>query len=283
LEGIAITQTFSDQFVGDWQYKKQPADQWTTITPVSDTSALLLDGNSLIRFVPAENYQGTAPPLSFKAWDRTSTEDTGDRIDTSNNGTSTSISTNTGQINITISPVNDAPILSNIEAPALPYTGASAVSVTNTLEVEDTDSDDNIERATITIGDFVPGEDTLSFVSHVGISGNFDPASGTLTLTGSAPIAEYESIIRSVTYDNSSSSPATLNRTIDITVFDGDAVSNVASRVIQLEVNDSPSFVGLDSTPVFRPGLLARIDANATVQDPELAGWQSTRIPTVNW
>ncbi|HEU5433374.1 MAG TPA: hypothetical protein VFU81_17040, partial [Thermomicrobiales bacterium] len=70
--GIAVT-GLTQTSNGVWQY--QIGGGWANIPlNVSATSALLLDGNDLVRFLPNpkfDNTRGGAPTLSFVAWDET--------------------------------------------------------------------------------------------------------------------------------------------------------------------------------------------------------------------
>jgi hypothetical protein len=52
----------------------------------------------------------------------------------------------------------------------------------------------------------VPSEDELAFTAQGGVTGTYDAACGVLALTGAAPAATYESVLRSVTYQNTQSS-----------------------------------------------------------------------------
>ena len=62
--------------------------------------------------------------------------------------------------------------------------------ITGNLALADVD-DVNIESATVTIsGNFAASEDELLFTDQLGIVGNFMPATGVLTLTGSASVAD---------------------------------------------------------------------------------------------
>lgn len=107
-KGIAITSRNNSN--GTWQYRVVNTDSWSSIPIVSDSVALLLDssGTSQIRFVPNSNYNGTAS-FTFKAWDLTSgtTGSTGDTTYSSTGAYSSTTATAT----ITISAVNDAPII----------------------------------------------------------------------------------------------------------------------------------------------------------------------------
>ncbi len=98
--------------------------------------------------------------------------------------------------------------------------------------------------ATVRIAtNYATGEDVLSFTPQAGISGIFQPATGALQLSGTAPVAAYQATLRSVTYRNTSENPATATRTVEFTASDGTATSAPATRdIIVLSVNDPPSF-----------------------------------------
>ena len=157
--------------------------------------------------------------------------------------------TNSNQLtrDIEIIPVNDAPTLSTIEGQPVSYTeNTSSVAVTNSISISDVD-DTQIESATVTIGNnFSAGEDVLNFTDQLGITGSF--TNGILTLTGSASIVDYETAIRSITYNNTSEDPSALTRTVDIVVNDGDTNSNQLSRDIEIiPVNDAPAESAIES------------------------------------
>ncbi|WP_298938615.1 Ig-like domain-containing protein, partial [uncultured Ruegeria sp.] len=68
---------------------------------------------------------------------------------------------------------------------------------------------------------------------------------GTLTLTGVAPLATYETILRSVTYSNINDAPTGTGRTISFQVDDGGATDNLSipvhKQVTITPVNDTPA------------------------------------------
>ena len=144
---------------------------------------------------------------------------------------------------ISIVQVNDAPTQATIEPAPLVYSENDAPTViSSTISLADLD-DTLIESATVTITqNHSPLEDILGFEDSSGITGNFDPANGTLTLSGSASVAEYIAALRSVTYENSSDNPSTLARTVEFTINDGELDSDNLSRTIEINsVNDAPS------------------------------------------
>ena len=143
---------------------------------------------------------------------------------------------------VTVSAVNDVAVVASIESGDLSYTeNDGAVAITSTLSLNDVD-DTNLESAVIQItGNYVNGEDVLSFTNQNGISGLWNASTGTLTLMGTSSVANYETALRSITYANSSEDPSTSTRTVSYTVNDGDVDSNTQTRNITVTTeNDGP-------------------------------------------
>lgn len=151
-----------------------------------------------------------------------------------------SIATYTMTINVL--PVNDAPVISNIELPTINYQeGEPPVVLTNTITITDLDNVD-MDGAVIEISsNYQLGEDELVFTNANGINGSWNPTSGRMTLNGISSIANYELALRTVSYQNLSSAPSTLMRTVSFTVNDGSDNSNTVSRNITVAgINDAP-------------------------------------------
>ncbi len=161
---------------------------------------------------------------------------------TVNDGSATSASATK---TITITPVNDAPIVVNTST--LAFTEGDAASVINSvLAVSDVDSA-NLSGATIAItGNYQSGADALAFSPQLGITGTFNSSTGTLALSGTASLASYQTVLRTVTFANTSNAPATTARTISFTVTDASAATSAAltSTVNVSAVNDSPGVTG---------------------------------------
>ncbi|MCU0389631.1 MAG: T9SS type A sorting domain-containing protein, partial [Thermoflexibacter sp.] len=166
-------------------------------------------------------------------------------------------------INLTVIPVNDSPVLANVETNKLGYTeGEVAKIITSTITVTDVD-DDNIESATITIsGGFA--EDILSFTPIMGnpVSlGSF--VSGVLTLTGTATKAQYEAALRNVKYNNISNQPNIGDRTVSFKINDGDIDSNIPTRIISVGgVNNKPV---INYTPTIQTYTEGEIPTNKVI------------------
>ncbi len=143
---------------------------------------------------------------------------------------------------VTVAAINDAPLLSGIETTALASTeNDAATAVSATISVGDVDNA-TVDSAIIKItSNYQNGEDLLAFADTANITGTWDAATGTLTLSGSDTLANYQAALRSVTYANSSENPSTLTRTISFTVNDGGLDSNTATRDVAVTaVNDAP-------------------------------------------
>jgi hypothetical protein len=112
VQGIAVTGFTSIN--GKWQYSIDAGNTWIDVGPVSDNSSLLLRSIDKLRFLPDGNngsIDASHDTITFRAWDRT-TGTYGTKIDTSVNGGITAFSTATAVSTITVSDVNDAPVLS---------------------------------------------------------------------------------------------------------------------------------------------------------------------------
>src|SRR5262249_631844 len=113
VEGIAVV--VADTPNGAWQYSLNNGTSWNALGSVGGTNARLLasDTQTRVRFVPVADFNGTvATGITFRAWDRT-TGSNGGTADVSVNGGTTAFSTATETASITVTPVNDAPVLDN--------------------------------------------------------------------------------------------------------------------------------------------------------------------------
>jgi hypothetical protein len=114
----------------------------------------------------------------------------------------------------------------------------AAVTVDSGLTVGDVDNT-TLAGATVTISNGRQAGDTLHFTDQNGIAGSYDSNTGALTLTGAATLAQYQTALRSVTFDNSTNanptnSSANLTRAITWVVNDGAADSTGATTTINI-------------------------------------------------
>ena len=226
-------------------------DDYMILSGSTEAIAYLLSG---IRYTPSANVNGEdALSITVAA--------------SSNNSTDQSLP-------ITIAPVDDAAQLRNLETEALSYTeGQAPVVVTNQLTIEDPDSGAplDIAAATVTVSEgFVAGEDSLSFISNSGIVGS--QTDSVLILSGLASLQQYETALRSVTYQNVSNNPSA-SKTLTFQVEDEqDVVSNAVSRTITIQpVEDTTQLINLEEFAlnyvVGNPS--AHISNTVTIADPD--------------
>jgi hypothetical protein len=159
-------------------------------------------------------------------------------VDGANPGINSAASTAT----VPITPVNDAPSLSVSGGAAAFTENGGGVAVDGGASAADID-DTDLESATLQItANYANGEDMLNFTPQGGISGSWDSTTGTLTLSGTASIATYDTALQSVTFDNSNENPSAAARTVSISVHDGDAPSTTRTRTVTVTaVNDAPT------------------------------------------
>ena len=142
--------------------------------------------------------------------------------------------------------------------------------------------DGTISSATaqFTVG-FGSSEDVLAFTNQLGITGIYDNATGTLTLSGAASAANYQTALRSVTYTNNSQSPTTSTRTVSFQVTDDGALaSNIATRDITVaSINDVPALTTAPgATPFTENGSAVVVDATLTVTDADDTNLESALV-----
>jgi len=176
---------------------------------------------------------------------------------------------NTVTRTLNIIPVNDPPVLSKIETSALSYTeGNPPTPVTQSITISDVD-DINLNGASVQItNNYRNGEDVLTFTNQNGITGSWNATNGTIYLSGSSSIANYQTAIRSVMYSNTSSNPGTLTRTVSLIVNDVKN-SNILKRQISITaVNTAPVFADIDKVNL-NENNFRELDLSAYVSDED--------------
>ncbi|WP_374339779.1 type I secretion C-terminal target domain-containing protein, partial [Leeia sp.] len=180
-----------------------------------------------------------------------------------NDGTANS---NVAVSTIHVTAVNDAPVL-DLDANDSSLVSGSGYQTTYTengagvsigdTDVSITDADSsNIVSATITLTNAQAGDLLAAGSLPAGITASaYNPATGVITLTGSASLANYQAAIRAIAFSNSGDNPSTVDRVINVVVNDGTANSNVAVSTIHVTaVNDAPvsaggAVTGTEDTP----------------------------------
>ncbi len=117
--GVAITAADTTQ--GSWYYSINNGTSWTAFT-ASTASALLLADTARVYFKPNADWNGSvASALTLHAWDQSSGSNggTADLSVAGSTGDATAFSTASDTVSLTVTPVNDAPVLDQAPAPKL--------------------------------------------------------------------------------------------------------------------------------------------------------------------
>jgi hypothetical protein len=202
----------------------------TGINQPSNGTAVLNRNVRSITYVPDQNFSG------FDLFEYQVRDDNG--------------ATGTATVSVNVISVNEPPILDlNSSQLGNNYStvfveGTTPIAITGSVSIIDAD-DTNLTSATITLTNIPDGEiEGLSIMGTLpsGITaGNYDPATGIILLTGTAPIASYETALSQVVYSNSSQNPNTQNRVINVVVSDRQDNSNIPNSTITVDaVNDPP-------------------------------------------
>lgn len=149
---------------------------------------------------------------------------------------------------VSVSAVNDAPIVTSTGGPSAFTEGGSSVVIDTGLTLSDVDNNTLSSAAVSITGNFQSGEDILAFTNDGSSMGNitasYNAGTGVMTLTSAgatATLAQWQAALRSVTYSNGSEAPNTATRTISFVANDGQSDSTAATKTVSITaVNDAP-------------------------------------------
>lgn len=122
--------------------------------------------------------------------------------------------------------------------------GGSPVVVDAGLTVTSAGTTDLLGATVSIVAGFQSSSDVLAMTPAGGISGSYNAATGVLTLTGVAPVASYQTVLRSVVFSNSSEDPSSASRTVSFVGINSAGSGAAATRGVNVTpVNDPPSFL----------------------------------------
>lgn len=150
---------------------------------------------------------------------------------------------------ISIQAINDLPVITPALAAASYTEAAAPVTVDNTVTVSDVD-DTEITGGSITISSGFLDGDLLAVIDSGNITSFYDPGTGVLSLGGTDTLANYQALLRTLTYEHNTTEPTTngartsLVLTYSLTDANSDnvgAAEGTATKTINLiPVNDPP-------------------------------------------
>jgi len=214
-----------------------------------------------ITYSPATNYNGSD---SFIV-----------QVSDGNGGTDSII------VNVTINAVDDPPQLIGTN-PTFTYTENDSSTVIDTgILFTDIDGP-NLNGVTVSISsNYVSGQDYLDFTPSGGVTGIFNTTTGVLTLSGSAPASTYQTVLRSVSYRNTSNTPNTLTRTIS---FVGDnTLFNITNGHFYEFVTQSGISWSSANTGASASRLYGMVGYLATITSSQENSFIASKLAGVGW
>ena len=114
--------------------------------------------------------------------------------------------------------------------------GGGAVGIADVdATLSDVDSA-NFTSLTVTITNLLDGaaESLSANTAGTSISASYNSGTGVLTLSGSDTVANYQQVLRTVAYNNTSLNPTTTARSITFVANDGTSNSNVGTTTVNM-------------------------------------------------
>ena len=184
-------------------------------------------------------------------------------VEVSDGGSPEETDTATVTINVTdVDDTNDAPVVV-LSAPnaAIQFTENDApTAIIDDVAITDAD-DTMLSQAVVQItGNYLASEDFLDFSGPLpaGISSTgFNQATGSITLTGPALIADYITALKTITYENYTAA-STATRTVTISVTDANAPADAAGSMTGSDTRD---------IEITEAALTLAIDANSMSEE----------------
>ena len=249
-----------------------------TLTVPGEGEFVINPTDGKITFTPAADFDGTPTPVEYQV-----TDDDGD--------------TATGNIPVTITPVNDAPVL-DLDADDSTETGSDyagtftergdAVPIVDSdLSIIDID-DANLESATITFSNPQLADTLKVGVIQVFANGgvtNGSLVSGGITISvalsiagevvlqmsGGATKADYEATIKAISFENAAVPIDTSDRVFTISVNDGDLSSNVGITTLRYDL-DGDSIADIYDIDDDNDGIPDTVEASTAINNGDTDG-----------
>ncbi len=181
VEGIAVVGV--DDTNGLWQYSTDNGSTWRSFSSegvangaVNESSAVVLDENAKIRFVPNPGYYGDAGEITFKAWDQTDNLASGTtHVDATHTDNTSPFSAATDTATLDVLHTNLPPAAYNDDLGIVSNLGPTTINIADLL-ANDADPDGGlpqlIDFTQPTHGTLVDnGDGTLTYTPDNGYSG----------------------------------------------------------------------------------------------------------------
>jgi gliding motility-associated-like protein len=193
------------------------------VTEIPEGSYITVDeGKAGLRFTPAKDSTLTG------SYD----------VQASSNQSNTGLAGEVATATIKVRPINDPPLLYNLEDEFLQFAqGDNSKVISESISLLDVD-DDFLDSAVVRIkfSTYQKDHDFLYFRNTLKIKvKNYDTDSGTLVLTGKATVAEYEEALRNVLFFNDIIGKTDIGlKEVSFKIWDGKAFSEIKTRKIEI-------------------------------------------------
>ena len=132
----------------------------------------------------------------------------------------------------------------------------SAVKLSSELGLTISDADSTqLQSARVSFVGSFDATDVLELVSEAGNitpASSYDTVSGRLTMTGVGSIAEYEKLLRAVTFKSNSAKPSTTDRSVQFLVTDAEGIVSTLDAAVSKPPLRTIKVVSVNNTPLLR-------------------------------
>jgi hypothetical protein len=261
-------------FVGDGDVLVATAIGSVTVSYDSANERLILSGSDTLA-----HYQSVLDSVTFSAGENPT--DFGSHATRTvtwalNDGSGSFNLSTTQTTTVSITNVNDAPTLNNVATSAHFTEEGGAVTLSNAVSVTDPDNLD-LAGATVSITGGAFTGDVLSATGTGSVTASYDSVNERLILSGSDTLANYQSVLDSVTFsagENPTDFGSKPTRLVTWVLNDGSASNNLSTAatttVSITNVNDAPTLTGVASSANFtEEGAAVTLSGSASVTDPD--------------
>jgi len=105
----------------------------------------------------------------------------------------------------------------------------------------------NLTSLTVTITNLADGASEVLSADTTGTSISASYSAGVLTLSGSDSVANYQQVLRTIRYNNTSAAPDTSTRVIEFVANDGGLLSNTATTSLSVTTTNNAPTLDLDA------------------------------------
>jgi VCBS repeat-containing protein len=236
-----------------------------SVTQPAHGTVVIANGGANLTYQPATNYCNTPP---------------GTTLDTFTYSLLPGGSTAT--VAVTVTCVNDAPAVGGAGTVTFTEDGP-AVLVAPALTVQDVDNA-TLQSATVMISNLLDSGFEVLATDTTGTAITASYAAPNLTLTGPDTVANYQLVLRRVTYQNTSANPDPVARFVAFVANDGSLASTAAiATVLVATSNDAPVLTPGGGSPTFtEDGAAVAVDPGLTVTDADNANLASATVTITN-